>query len=73
MARGQLLEQHPVTDFDGEYVAFRESGEAAKGSFRCSDCGYGVVVTGALPTCPMCGGTVWEESAWSPFRRSPLL
>jgi hypothetical protein len=68
-----LIEEHPLAGSDGDYVQFRESGEAAKGSFRCSDCGYGVVVTSALPPCPMCGGVVWEESPWSPFTRSPLL
>jgi rubrerythrin len=71
--RGQLIEQDRVARFEGDYVPFRESGQAAKGSFRCSDCGYGVVVTAALPPCPMCGGSVWEESPWSPFSRSPLL
>jgi rubredoxin len=68
-----LIEQHPVAGSEGDYVQLRESGEPAKGSFRCSDCGYGVVVTAALPPCPMCGGVVWEESPWSPFTRSPVL
>ena len=58
---------------DSDYVLFREAGEGAKGSFRCADCGYGIVVTAALPACPMCGCTAWEESAWSPFGRSALL
>ena len=57
----------------GDYVAFLQAGDAAKGSFRCSDCGYGVVVTAGLPVCPMCGSASWEESEWSPFRRSTLL
>lgn len=59
-------------DVEGDFVAFHEAGVPAKGSFRCTDCGYGVVVTATLPICPMCGGTIWEESAWSPFRRSTL-
>jgi rubrerythrin len=45
----------------GDYVAFRRTGETAKGSFRCADCGYGVVVNAPLPLCPMCGSMVWEE------------
>jgi rubredoxin len=68
-----LIEEHPLAGSEGDYVQFRGRGEPAKGSFRCSDCGYGVVVTAALPPCPMCGGVVWEESPWSPFSRSPLL
>jgi hypothetical protein len=69
----KLIEQEPVADVDGDFVPFRETGDDAKGSFRCADCAYGVVVTAGLPVCPMCGGTVWEESAWSPFGRSALL
>ena len=67
---GLVIEEHALDEVDEDYVAFLETGTSAKGSFRCSDCGYGVVVTGALPPCPMCGGGVWEEAPWSPFRRS---
>jgi rubrerythrin len=65
-------EQLPSED-GGDYVAFHEAGLAAKGSFHCAECGYGVVVTGSLPACPMCGGTAWEESARSPSRRATPL
>jgi rubredoxin len=41
-------------------VTFLAAGEPAVGEFRCSECRYGVSVYRALPTCPMCGGTVWE-------------
>jgi rubrerythrin len=51
----------------GDYLQFHLAGERAKGEFRCSECGYGVAVFKDLPLCPMCGGTVWEDSAWSPF------
>jgi rubrerythrin len=60
-------------DSDGDYVVFLHAGDGAKGSYRCTDCGYGVVITAALPLCPMCGSSDWEESEWSPFRRSTLL
>jgi hypothetical protein len=56
-----------------EYVAFWHSGMNAKGEFHCSECSYGVIVTRELPTCPMCGGTAWEQAAWSPFARSRAL
>lgn len=55
------------------FVTFRSSGEQAKGAFRCADCGYGIAVYSALPTCPMCAGSTWEPSDWSPFSRGPLL
>jgi rubrerythrin len=59
--------QRPPTD---GYVSFWASGETAKGEFHCSDCGYGVTVHRALPLCPMCGGSAWEQVAWSPFTRA---
>jgi hypothetical protein len=65
-------EQLPA-EVSGDYVAFLRAGDPAKGSFRCADCGYGVVVTAGLPTCPMCSSASWEQSEWSPFRRSSLL
>ena len=29
--------------------------------FRCAACGYGIIVSGALPTCPMCRATSWKS------------
>ena len=56
-----------------EYVAFWTAGVSAKGEFHCAECSYGVIVTRELPTCPMCGGTAWEQATWSPFARSRAL
>jgi rubrerythrin len=52
-----------------DYVHFWAEGDRAKGEFHCAECGYGVVVHSALPACPMCASTSWEQSAWSPFAR----
>jgi lipopolysaccharide biosynthesis regulator YciM len=52
------------------YVEFVASGQRAKGEFHCSECGYGVTVFTVLPQCPMCAGTDWEQSTWSPFARA---
>ena len=54
-----------------EFVEFFAAGQAVKGEYHCSDCGYGVTIVRALPLCPMCGGASWEQSAWSPFSRTP--
>lgn len=51
---------------DGE-SGFLATGQEVGGEFRCSGCGYGVVVRSVLPSCPMCRGLVWEEPAGSPF------
>jgi hypothetical protein len=63
----------PLEVEDDGYVHFFKSGEAAKGEFHCSDCGYGVTVYRELPVCPMCAGTSWEQTAWSPFARAQAL
>jgi rubrerythrin len=43
------------------FVDFVVAGSQVSGEFRCADCGYGAVVRRELPSCPMCGGTVWES------------
>jgi rubrerythrin len=53
---------------DDGFVNFPIAGASAKGEYHCSECGYGVTVSRALPICPMCGGKSWELSTWSPFR-----
>jgi hypothetical protein len=32
-----------------------------------------VTIVRELPRCPMCSGTSWEQSPWSPFTRSQQL
>jgi rubredoxin len=54
----------------GGYVEFWKTGDPAKGEFHCSECGYGVTVHRNLPACPMCSGTAWEQTAWSPMTRA---
>lgn len=54
----------------GDYVEFLATGQAVKGEFHCSECGYGVTIVRVLPPCPMCGGTSWEQAEWSPFTRA---
>jgi hypothetical protein len=65
-----MVQRLEVREADRDYVEFWPAGARAKGEFRCSDCGYGVVVTVTLPTCPMCACESWEQAPWSPFRRA---
>jgi hypothetical protein len=46
---------------DSGFLDFAAAGTESSGDVRCADCGYGAVVHGALPRCPMCGGSVWEN------------
>jgi hypothetical protein len=71
--RGVIGAGRDTDPSDGDFIAFRSAGEAAKGEFRCSACGYGVAVARVLPVCPMCGGSDWEETTWSPFSRAERL
>jgi rubrerythrin len=62
-----MLDSQEGTKVGGDYIPFYAAGSHAKGQYRCAECGYGVTVHDELPTCPMCGGTSWELSAWTPF------
>jgi len=68
-----LDEASSITVRDGDFVEFLAAGTDAVGEYHCSACGYGVTVHAALPQCPMCAGTTWEPSAWSPFSRADRL
>lgn len=57
----------------GDYVEFVAAGASAVGEYHCAACGYGVTVHATLPRCPMCSGTTWEQSAWSPLSRAARL
>jgi hypothetical protein len=39
--------------------------------FRCSACGYGISMTGALPACPMCRKRAWERVPRRLFSDTP--
>jgi rubrerythrin len=65
-----MLDEGTSARLQDDYVEFLETGETAVGEYHCSSCGYGVTVHASLPACPMCAGTTWEPSAWSPFTRA---
>ena len=61
-----------VPEASVDFVQFCSTGEPAKGEYHCAECGYGVTVHRALPLCPMCGCSTWEQTAWSPLTRASL-
>ena len=70
------MSEHPsvtTVGSDDGYVQFWGAGDSAKGEFHCSNCGYGVTVHRELPACPMCAGSAWEQSTWSPLSRAVAL
>ena len=38
-----------------------------RAEYYCAACGYGIVVYGQRPSCPMCGEARWEHVEWRPF------
>jgi rubrerythrin len=69
---GVMLESRQETVND-DYIGFVAAGSRATGQYRCSECGYGITIHATLPVCPMCTGTTWEETTWSPLSNSPAF
>lgn len=40
--------------------------------FHCAKCGYGISLSGALPSCPMCQATGWESTPKRTERRAEM-
>jgi rubrerythrin len=62
-----------VAETIDEDVQLWAAGEQGKGEYRCSECAYEVTVYRTLPVCPICSGSSWEQTAWSPFARALRL
>ena len=60
-------DREPIRD---DFEALFASGARATGEYHCVACGYGITLHSTLPRCPMCGGSSWEQSTWSPFTRA---
>jgi hypothetical protein len=45
---------------------------ATSSEFRCARCGYGIIVSGALPTCPMCRTTSWKPARYQGERSAEM-
>jgi hypothetical protein len=38
-----------------------------RAEYDCAACGYGIVVYGQPPSCPICNEARWEHVEWRPF------
>jgi len=54
----------PVRQAGVSEVAAGRKGKRAE--YRCAACGYGIVVYGRPPGCPMCSEGRWEHVGWRP-------
>ena len=52
---------------DSPSAQVRPRPPAVSGEYCCHGCGYRIVGTGELPTCPMCHQQTWRLVAWRPF------
>lgn len=62
---------HEAEDSDVErgMVAAGRGRKGKRAEYRCAGCGYGIVVYGPAPSCPMCREARWQHVEWRPFSR----
>ena len=54
-------------EVEGGMVAARRGRKGKRAEYRCAGCGYGIIVYGQPPSCPMCREPRWEHVEWRPF------
>lgn len=55
------------SEVEGGMVTAGPGRKGKRAEYRCTVCGYGIVVYGQAPSCPMCRETRWEHVEWRPF------
>jgi hypothetical protein len=54
-------------EVEGGTVAAGRGRKGKRAEYRCAACGYGIIVYGQPPSCPMCREPRWEHVEWRPF------
>jgi hypothetical protein len=54
-------------EVEGGMVAAGRGRKGKRAEYRCAACGYGIIVYGQPPSCPMCSEPRWEHVEWRPF------
>ncbi len=54
-------------EVEGGMVAARRGRKGKRAEYSCAGCGYGIIVYGQPPSCPMCREPRWEHVEWRPF------
>jgi hypothetical protein len=72
----ELLERDPrrvvlVREVEDAEVAAGGGRRGKRAEYYCAACGYGIVVYGQPPSCPMCNEARWEHVEWRPFSQLP--
>jgi hypothetical protein len=64
-----LVREAEDSELDGRMIAAGGGRKGKRAEYRCAACGYGIVVYGRPPGCPMCSEARWEHVEWRPFSR----
>jgi len=56
-----------VREAEDSEVAAGGGRKGKRAEYYCAGCGYGIVVYGQPPSCPMCREPRWEHVEWRPF------
>jgi len=62
-----LVRKSEDSEVERGMVAARGGRKGRRTEYRCAACGYGIVVYGHAPSCPMCREARWEHLEWRPF------
>ena len=68
----ELRERDPkplalVREAEDAELAAGEGRKGKRAEYHCAACGYGIVVYGQPPGCPICSEARWEHVEWRPF------
>jgi hypothetical protein len=61
------VRQAEDSELERGMVAVGGGRKGKRAEYRCTVCGYGIVVYGQAPSCPMCSEARWEHVEWRPF------
>ncbi len=62
-----LVREAEDSEVDGGMLAVGGGRKGKRAEYRCAACGYGIVIYGRPPGCPMCREARWEHVDWRPF------
>ena len=65
--RVALVREADDSAVQGGMVAAGGGRKGKRAEYRCAACGYGIVVYGQAPSCPMCREARWQHVEWRPF------
>jgi hypothetical protein len=56
-----------VREAEDSEIAAGGGRKGKRAEYYCAACGYGIIVYGQPPSCPMCSEARWEHVEWRPF------